>query len=378
MLSTLRKQMKILKNKSRFIQWISSGQINLLNKTKVQVKEILEKNNFDGNPQHEEEEGELKSAPKNNKFGYLLNMPIWSLSQETMEEYRRLAEQKEGEVRRLEETTTEEMWLIDLGVFENSYKESLKNEKFKGTFSHEPKHEQNKKKRPEQIAAKIVIQKQPKEASKKQTESAKKGILGKRKREESSSDSFINDDSESSDYPEPKKKKKTRKIESSESNESSFNEKTKKKRKTGKSKKLIDDECSSASDIDSDSIDNNSKDSFINDDDSLSEDSSKPTTVITKKKKVQRKICSDSSDSEEAYVPTPKKSEADPIRRVFEVKPEQLKPAAVEEKYDSLTERIKNKGLEFMKTEKKDAPAKIADEFMKEVDAYQVNQQVKA
>jgi len=35
MLSTLRKQMKILKNKSRFIQWISSGQINLLNKTKV-------------------------------------------------------------------------------------------------------------------------------------------------------------------------------------------------------------------------------------------------------------------------------------------------------------------------------------------------------
>jgi len=26
-----------------------------------------------------------------------------------------------------------------------------------------------------------------------------------------------------------------------------------------------------------------------------------------------------------------------------------------------------------MKTEKKDAPAKIADEFMKEVDAYQVN-----
>ena len=164
------------------------------------MKDLLEKNGFEGNPQHDED-------AKTNKFGYLLNMPIWSLSNETMEEYRKLAESKESEVRKLEKTTPEEMWLTDLELFQNSYEESLRHEKFMGTFPQEPSKVAPKK-QTEIVMPKIVVKKQPKEASKKPEESPKKGVLGKRKREKSSSsqvsssDSFIDDSSESSGYPE--------------------------------------------------------------------------------------------------------------------------------------------------------------------------------
>ena len=157
MISALKKEVAILSNKARFIKMVIEDELiikkkkrvilvnelydlkfdtqSMLNKIKMKTKEEInaeiefQNNNDDNadnlNNNNEEDSGEEQEGNKKIKlkvpvkeYDYLLNMNLWSLTHEKIEELLKQKEQKEKELDILEKTEIETLWDNDLNSFE--------------------------------------------------------------------------------------------------------------------------------------------------------------------------------------------------------------------------------------------------------------------
>ena len=159
MISLLKKEVATLSNKARFIKMVIEDELiikkkkrvilvnelydlkfdtqTMLNEKKMKTKEEINAeielhnnndNNIDtqnnnegeGEGQEEQENDNKKIKPKVplKEYDYLLNMNLWSLTYEKIEELLKQKEQKEKELSILEETKVEKLWDDDLDNFE--------------------------------------------------------------------------------------------------------------------------------------------------------------------------------------------------------------------------------------------------------------------
>ena len=157
MISALKKEVATLSNKARFIKMVIEDELiikkkkrvilvnelydlkfdtqTMLNEKKMKTKEEINaeielhnnndnnidtQNNNEGEGQEEQENDNKKIKPKVplKEYDYLLNMNLWSLTYEKIEELLKQKEQKEKELSILEETKVEKLWDDDLDNFE--------------------------------------------------------------------------------------------------------------------------------------------------------------------------------------------------------------------------------------------------------------------
>ena len=154
MISLLKKEVATLSNKARFIKMVIEDELiikkkkrvilvnelydlkfdtqTMLNKKKMKTKEEknaeieLQNNNADSQNNNNEEEVEeeqdgnkkIKLKVPIKEYDYLLNMNLWSLTYEKIEELLKQKEQKEKELDILEKTEVETLWDNDLNSFE--------------------------------------------------------------------------------------------------------------------------------------------------------------------------------------------------------------------------------------------------------------------
>ena len=156
MISVLKKEVATLSNKARFIKMVIEDELiikkkkrvvlvnelydlkfdtqTMLNQKKMKTKEELNaeielqnnnNNNDDSQNNNNEREADEESENKKDKlkvpikeYDYLLNMNLWSLTYEKIEELLKQKEQKEKELDILEKTEVEQLWDGDLDNFE--------------------------------------------------------------------------------------------------------------------------------------------------------------------------------------------------------------------------------------------------------------------
>ena len=154
MISVLKKEVATLTNKARFIKMVIEDELiikkkkrvilvnelydlkfdtqTMLNEKKMKTKEEknaeieLQNNNADSQNNNNEEEVEeeqdgnkkIKLKVPIKEYDYLLNMNLWSLTYEKIEELLKQKEQKEKELDILEKTEVETLWDNDLNSFE--------------------------------------------------------------------------------------------------------------------------------------------------------------------------------------------------------------------------------------------------------------------
>jgi DNA gyrase/topoisomerase IV subunit B len=106
-LSILKKQLKMISYKVKFILMVIEKKININNTKKQEIEEKLEHYKF----------------PKldNMSYDYLLSMPIYNLTFEKIEELKKQQEDKTNEYEELESKSPEDIWLYELNVLEVKY-----------------------------------------------------------------------------------------------------------------------------------------------------------------------------------------------------------------------------------------------------------------
>ena len=158
MISVLKKELATLSNKARFIKMVIEDELiikkkkrvvlvnelydlkfdtqTMLNEKKIKTKEEInaeielqnnkDENSPDNQNNNNEEEGEEESSDNKKlklkvpikEYDYLLNMNLWSLTYEKIEELLKQKELKEKELSILEQTEVETLWNNDLDNFE--------------------------------------------------------------------------------------------------------------------------------------------------------------------------------------------------------------------------------------------------------------------
>ena len=111
-LGILEHQLKIISNKVRFILMVVEKKLEINNKKKVEIEVSLEKNKFP-------KIGNGKSDKVS--YDYLLSMPIYSLTQEKIEELKATEKEKEEEYDVLDKKKPEDIWTEELNVLETKY-----------------------------------------------------------------------------------------------------------------------------------------------------------------------------------------------------------------------------------------------------------------
>jgi DNA topoisomerase-2 len=104
-LNSLKQELLILENKCCFIEGIISDEIQINNKKKLEVYDILSKKHF-------------QVSESNDGYGYLLNMPFHSLTKEKVDSLKEDIISKKEEYARLEKITLEEMYREELAKVE--------------------------------------------------------------------------------------------------------------------------------------------------------------------------------------------------------------------------------------------------------------------
>lgn len=121
----LRQQLEVISEKVRFILAVISEKLKVKNRKKDTLIEDLRKQKFrtlqeitEGNDEDvqmdDPDEGSGRADNRKGGWEYLLGMPLWSLTNERVLEYRRQLDLKKAELEKLETTAPEEMWLTDL------------------------------------------------------------------------------------------------------------------------------------------------------------------------------------------------------------------------------------------------------------------------
>jgi DNA topoisomerase-2 len=106
LIEALKHKVKKLSNRARYILANLDGSVDLRKKTAVQVNDLLVNKKFDM------VDGDYK---------YLIKMPMDSVTQENVESILKEKTNAEEELKKLEATTLETMWLEELAVFEREY-----------------------------------------------------------------------------------------------------------------------------------------------------------------------------------------------------------------------------------------------------------------
>jgi DNA topoisomerase-2 len=124
-----------LSNQVRFIQEANMDKIKIRNETKTNISNQLTLANYDVFPKEkktEDDEDETDEKPKkeNNKeekhdFDYLLSMKIWNMTREKSEKFQQKLLLNQEKLATLKCTSIENMWLNDLDLFIEKYKEHL-------------------------------------------------------------------------------------------------------------------------------------------------------------------------------------------------------------------------------------------------------------
>ena len=113
MLGILEHMLKIISNKVRFILMIVEKKIDISNKKKVDIEMILAKNKF---PMIGSKKDDTKVS-----YDYLLNMNLYSLSMEKIDELKETEKEKKEEYETLDAKTPEKIWSEELDVLEAKY-----------------------------------------------------------------------------------------------------------------------------------------------------------------------------------------------------------------------------------------------------------------
>jgi DNA topoisomerase-2 len=102
-----------LSNKTKYIQELLNGTIDLRNKKKQEIIDMLIENDYD-------------TIDKDDDFKYLVKMPMDSVSEENIERLNKERANKLSELDVLKSTTIQQMWLSELKMLENEYTEYQK------------------------------------------------------------------------------------------------------------------------------------------------------------------------------------------------------------------------------------------------------------
>jgi len=106
LINALRNKLVKLSNRAKYILANLDGSVDLRKKTAPQVTELLTKLKFD------QIDGDFK---------YLIKMPMDSVTQENVDAILKEKANAEQELKKLESTTLETMWLEELAIFEKEY-----------------------------------------------------------------------------------------------------------------------------------------------------------------------------------------------------------------------------------------------------------------
>ncbi|XP_035537041.1 DNA topoisomerase 2-beta isoform X2 [Morone saxatilis] len=124
-----------LSNQARFVLEKIEGKVSIENKSKRELIRMLVQKGYESDPvaawtksqekaQEEdskdgnESDGSLDSGSSSGpNFNYILNMPLWCLTKEKVEELLKQRDQKRGELNDLQKKLPEDLWKEDLAVF---------------------------------------------------------------------------------------------------------------------------------------------------------------------------------------------------------------------------------------------------------------------
>jgi DNA topoisomerase-2 len=133
LLEKMRRELKVLDNKARFVEEVCSGDLVVSNRKRAELLAELQERGYDLFPKDEkkteesedteEEEDNASDADLAKGYEYLLGMKIWSLTFERAEELRRQLAEKTEEVSTLEATEPQTIWLNDLTAIEEALDE---------------------------------------------------------------------------------------------------------------------------------------------------------------------------------------------------------------------------------------------------------------
>jgi len=135
LLNKMRKELKVLENKARFVEEVCKGELVVSNRKRAELLSELSERGYDVYPKDEkkveeddensddEVEESATDAELAKGYEYLLGMKIWSLTFERAEELRRQRKEKAVEVDTLEGTSPESIWLTDLDSIDEALNE---------------------------------------------------------------------------------------------------------------------------------------------------------------------------------------------------------------------------------------------------------------
>ena len=112
-ISKLENELKVLANKSRFIQYNLDDKIDLRKKSKQEISQIMNEFKFDFG---ENGDGD---------YNYLVKLPMDSVCKENVEKLMNEYENKNAELETIKACSIEQMWLKELGELKIAYKEFL-------------------------------------------------------------------------------------------------------------------------------------------------------------------------------------------------------------------------------------------------------------
>ncbi|GER25873.1 DNA topoisomerase 2 [Striga asiatica] len=116
MLSMLERELLKLENKVRFVNEVVEGKIIIMNRRRKDLLAELKQKNFAPFPSNNNTRG--SSNPTENEYGYLLSMPIGTLTSENVLELCAQAKRFKDEVDGLRHATPKSLWLKDLDALE--------------------------------------------------------------------------------------------------------------------------------------------------------------------------------------------------------------------------------------------------------------------
>jgi DNA topoisomerase-2 len=111
------------RNKSRFITEVISGEIVILNKSRslsrAELSTMLVAKGYDTEEKIMSIATGTHSIATNVDYGYLLDMPIYSLTMEQIEELEKTSQNHAAKLDKIVNTSVEDLWVADLDAFAN-------------------------------------------------------------------------------------------------------------------------------------------------------------------------------------------------------------------------------------------------------------------
>ncbi|XP_071763633.1 DNA topoisomerase 2-beta isoform X1 [Centroberyx gerrardi] len=135
LLGSLGAEASKLSNQARFVLEKIEGKISIENKSKRELIRMLVQKGFESDPvaawakaQEKAQDEEDRDANDSDSsidsgsssgpnFNYILNMPLWCLSKEKVDELLKQRDHKRGELNDLQQKSSEDLWKEDLAVF---------------------------------------------------------------------------------------------------------------------------------------------------------------------------------------------------------------------------------------------------------------------